>query len=267
MADWTPWHRSRALAIVATLLTAACGARLDGTSATGTSAATVATSSVSRNPDDTAVAIGATSSCQSGASATTATDTPLDPIVSAPMDITLVPHPSPEPGVYQAGVPVTLCWGGVGIMVGPLAACSLSQPTCDVRSRWMPGVMAKAGARVTLTIADLNALVSIRVDSVATGEIVVDLPRQAGTPAFDAPSEPGDYLLGIDLTGSARTLSYVEFVRVTTADTSRGGSAMTFPVNAAPQSQDPSGGSAATPAAQPAAEPAAAPPATTTARR
>jgi hypothetical protein len=49
---------------------------------------------------------------------------------------------------------------------------------------------------------------------VATGEVVVEKLDMGGTPTFTAPSQPGDFLLGIDLSGSARTVSYVALVRV-----------------------------------------------------
>jgi hypothetical protein len=67
---------------------------------------------------------------------------------------------------------------------------------------------------------------------VATGEVVVEKLDMGGAPTFTAPSQPGDYLLGIDLSGSARTVSYVALVRVSEQPSAVGNTAMTFPVKA-----------------------------------
>ena len=150
------------------------------------------------------------------------------------MGITLVPRPTPEAGVFKAGPPVTLCWGDAASMLGGLAACSLRTPGCDVRERWMPGILATAGAPVTMSVGDLDSLVSIRIESIATGAVAVDVVDQPGNPTFTAPAGAGDYLVGIDLAGRARTVSYVLFARLTAGVApSYGATAVTFPVNVA----------------------------------
>jgi hypothetical protein len=150
-----------------------------------------------------------------------------------PTGVTLVAQPIAQDGVYQAGIPIHIEWGGLQAAIEGLAACSLRDPGCDVRARFMPGFTGSTNVPVKLQIADLDALVSIRVESVASGAVVVDEVDQPGTPTFTSPADPGDYLVGIDLTGQARTLSYAFLVRVSAQPPSYGSTAMTFPVNSA----------------------------------
>jgi hypothetical protein len=149
-----------------------------------------------------------------------------------PVDLTIVPKPIPETGVFREGPRIVIRWGELDAMLLGLSECSLRNNTCELRSRWMPGFTGATGADVSLTVADINALVSVRVESVATGEVVVEKLDMDGTPTFTAPSQPGDYLLGVDLTGAARTVSYVALVRVSEQPAAMGNTAMTFPVNA-----------------------------------
>jgi hypothetical protein len=163
------------------------------------------------------------------AGATVAPGMPLNPPA-----VTLVPAPVEETGVYRAGIPITVHWGGLDAMLQGLASCSLRTAGCDARSRAMPGFTGGTGVPVTLEVADLDALVSIRVESVATGAVEVDEVDQTGTPTFTSPTEPGYHLVGIDLTGQARSLSYAFVVLLSPSPPSFGATAMTFPVNVAP---------------------------------
>jgi hypothetical protein len=143
-----------------------------------------------------------------------------------------VPNPIPETGVFREGPHISIRWGSLEAMLSGLSECSLRANECGLKSRWMPGFTGGTGAEVSISVADINALVSVRLESVATGEVVVDKTDMTGTPSFAAPGQPGDYLLGIDLTGSARTVSYVALVRVSEQPAAMGNTAMTFPVNA-----------------------------------
>jgi hypothetical protein len=152
-----------------------------------------------------------------------------------PVDLTIVPNPLPEAGVFREGPRISIRWGSLEAMLMGLSECSLRANECDVKSRWMPGFTGGTGSEVSVGVADINALVSVRLESVATGEVVVDKTDMTGTPTFTAPAAPGDYLLGIDLTGTARTVSYVALVRVSEQPAAMGNTAMTFPVNAVPR--------------------------------
>jgi hypothetical protein len=160
------------------------------------------------------------------------------PSISVP-EITLVKTPLVGDNFYHAGIPIKIVWGSIGYSIETLAECSLRTEGCDARSRFMPGVFMATGSPVTLTPADLNGRVSVRIERVADGTIVLDLVEQKGNPTFQSPSEGGDYLVGIDLVGDARTLSYVLYVRLQPQPQVPGGAPMTFPVNQAPLPANP----------------------------
>jgi hypothetical protein len=204
----------------------------------------VSTRSASESASTTVLAAPASaSSTLVGPASTTPGPRPNPPIAPSssvqapsapawPVDLTIVPKPIPETGVFREGPRIVIRWGELDAMLLGLSECSLRNNTCELRSRWMPGFTGATGAEVSLTVADINALVSVRVESVATGEVVVEKLDMDGTPTFTAPSQPGDYLFGIDLTGTARTVSYVALVRVSEQPAAMGNTAMTFPVNA-----------------------------------
>ncbi len=160
------------------------------------------------------------------------------PSISLP-EITLVQNPVVGDNFYHAGIPIKIVWGSIGYSIEMLAECSLRTEGCDARARFMPGVLMGTGSPVTLTPADLNGRVSVRIERVADRTVVLDLVEQKGDPTFQSPSEAGDYLVGIDLVGDARTLSYVLYVRLQPEPQVPGGAPMTFPVNRAPLPPNP----------------------------